>query len=95
MNSRQMNSSFSFERVILLCKRYLAIKQNMILIGVSAMMGLLVLTYVGMIYFDPVNLQLTGSINVMTFAFISNIICIRTRIQYSICFTPKLSILCF
>ncbi|MEP1304598.1 MAG: hypothetical protein ABJK11_12525 [Balneola sp.] len=70
MNSRQMNSSFSFERVILLCKRYLAIKQNMILIGVSAMMGLLVLTYVGMIYFDPVNLQLTGSINVMTFAFI-------------------------
>ena len=69
MKSISMKNSFSLERVIQLCKRYVAIKKNMILIGASAIIGLLLIVYALILSFAPSDFTLSNSLVVMTFAF--------------------------
>lgn len=68
MKSISMKNSFSLERVIQLCKRYVAIKKNMILIGGLAIIGLILILYVGMVTYVPSSFKQNGIINVMSIA---------------------------
>ena len=46
------SNTFSFARVIQLCKRYMTIKKKMILKGLAVIMGLLLVIYLTLLFFD-------------------------------------------
>lgn len=52
-----MSSGFSFARVLQLCKRNLFLKKKMILIGLAALIGLLLVLYAGIYAFTPTHLD--------------------------------------
>jgi hypothetical protein len=70
MNSKTINSHFSTERVFQLCKRYLAIKKRMIVLGGGIIIGLVLLQYVITVTFSPSPiLEQNGVFSTMTVAF--------------------------
>lgn len=64
-----LSNIFSFERMIQLCKRYIAMKKRMILIGGAIIVGVLVLLYIPMVVLAPNSFKSLGPINIMTIAF--------------------------
>ena len=61
-----LSNNFSFERVIQLCRRYIAIKKRMLIIGASISFGLVLIIYLGMVSLAPEAFKQNGVFNVMT-----------------------------
>ncbi len=64
-----LSNSLSFERVIQLCRRSIAIKKRMIMIGGAIIVGIIALLYIPMVALAPSNFKSLGPVNIMTIAF--------------------------